>query len=160
MLCGVWQAVLHKGKAWLPEACLCLILFVCLLLRRDVFQVANAWPVLKMQHGPMNRHGRMDHSTLMLPGATGAGAVQTLFNATEAWMQCLQDSTMPDILANICNSITITNPPANSSKFCQGFVYDDARNVAVFKPQPASGLLDTNNLCSSPTTHTWLCTQG
>ena len=88
--------------------------------------------------------------------------IRPLPTATNAWMQFLQDSAMPDILANVCNNIRFVNPPANSSNFCQGFVYDDAKNTAFFKPQPASGLalLDTNNLCSSPTTHTWLRTQG
>ena len=97
----------------------------------------------------------------MLPVlATDAGAMQTLLTAMDAWMQCLQDSTMPDMLADICNNITFANPPVTSSRFCQGFVHDDARNITVFKPQPASGLLDISNLCSSPTTHTWLRTQG
>ena len=67
---------------------------------------------------------------------------------------------MPDTLASVCNNIAFANPPASSSGFCQGFVYDDAKNIAFFKPQPASGLLDTSNLCSSPTCYTWLRKQG
>ena len=88
------------------------------------------------------------------------GAVQSLPISLDVSVPWLQDSAMPDTLASVCNNITFANPPASSSGFCQGFVYDAAKNIAFFEPQPASRLLDTSNLCSSPKAYTWLRTQG
>lgn len=67
---------------------------------------------------------------------------------------------MPHVLASVCNNIKFADAPINSSEHCQGFVYDAEQNIAFFKPQPASRLLDSSDLCSSPTTYTWLRTQG
>ena len=67
---------------------------------------------------------------------------------------------MPDTLASVCNNIRFANAPANSSEHCQGFVYDAEHNMAFFKVQPSQMWLDTKDLCSSPTTYTWLRTQG
>ena len=74
-----------------------------------------------------------------------------------AW---LQDSTMPDTLGSVCNNIRFANAPANSSEHCQGFVYDAEHSTAFFKVQPRETWLGTKNLCSSPTTYTWLRTLG
>ena len=67
---------------------------------------------------------------------------------------------MPHVLASVCNNIRFADAPTNSSEHCQGYVYDAEQNIAFFKPQPASRLLDSSDLCSSPTTYTWLRTQG
>ena len=66
---------------------------------------------------------------------------------------------MLEYLASICNDIQFT-ADANISADCQGFVYERKQNIAFFKPQPASGLLDTSDLCSNPTTYTWLLCQS
>ena len=65
---------------------------------------------------------------------------------------------MLQYLASICNDIQF-NADANISAQCQGFVYEAKQKIAFFKPQPAARMLNTNDLCSNPTTYTWLLTK-
>ena len=72
------------------------------------------------------------------------------------WVLLLQDGFMPEFASSICNDTKFTADRAD----CQGFVYDSKQKIAFFKPKPAVRLLDTGDLCSSPTTYTWLRTLG
>ena len=69
---------------------------------------------------------------------------------------------MPETLASVWNNITFASMPANTTQFCQGFVYDVQKHVAAFVagPSSASELLDPTDLCRHPTSYTWLRTQG
>ena len=92
--------------------------------------------------------------------AGGIGRVCTL--RLSKLIQCLrlQDGTLPDTLAAICNSIRFEPASANFTEYCQGFVYDVRQQVAFFKAQPDNRLLGVKDMCSNPTTYTWLHTQG
>lgn len=70
-------------------------------------------------------------------------------------VRSVQDSFVPEIMTSICNVIKFT-ADTNISPECQGFVYDSEQKIAFFKPQPQTRLLDSSNLCSNPTTYTWL----
>ena len=77
-----------------------------------------------------------------------------------SWLWCLQDSTLPDTLAAVCNDIGFVGSDGTSTIVCQGFVYDRQQNVAFFKGQINGQLLDTKRLCSAPTTYAWLRNTG
>ena len=159
MLCGIWQAFPHCGKAWCLST-------VCsqLLVTHHVLILGMKAHILTLQHGSVPRLPSVRNTWQAACACNQVCCycwcctVTPQPNLQDAWMQCLQDSTMPNTLASICDNVTFANPPASSSEFCQGFVYDAAKNIAFFKPQPASGLLDTSDLCSSPIAYTWLRT--
>ena len=81
----------------------------------------------------------------------------------------MQDSTLPDTLAQICDDITfqgVTDPfsnltPENGPLVCQGFVYDSVQGVAFFKGQLANQTIDQKNaLCYTPNSTLWLLNAG
>ena len=74
----------------------------------------------------------------------------------------MQDSTLPDTLAQTCNDINFNNSTASphSPVVCQGFVYDSTQKVAFFKGQPANKSIDQSSLCHQPNTTLWLLNAG
>lgn len=160
MLCVVpWRAFPHCGKAWC-----CKHAHVITLRLQPYCDSTNCTDRLKSYDLTCDGACNPLHASDMMPMSYAVlYPVLQPHSAHEILgVHCLQDSTMPGTLASICNNITFASTSGNGNQFCQGFVYDVQKHVAVFVagPNSARQLLGPNDLCRHPTSYTWLRTQG